>query len=55
MACEIGTTTVCSSMASSMASVGMTMLSGDSTMWILAPRRSSAFHTYEQVGNSRLV
>src|SRR6185503_16180479 len=49
--CEIGTASVCSSIAAHIASVSIVILSCDGTSTHCAPRRCSACHTYETVGN----
>src|SRR5262247_595942 len=49
--CEIGTSSVRSSIAAHIASLSIVMPSGDGTSTHCAPRRCSACHTYDTVGN----
>jgi hypothetical protein len=49
--CDIGTASVCSSIAAHIASASIVMLSADGTSTHSAPRRCSACHTYDTVGN----
>src|SRR5262249_49537284 len=49
--CEIGTMSVCSSIAAHIASVSIVVPSFEGTSTHFAPRRFSACHTYDTVGN----
>ena len=51
--CEIGTSSVRSSIAAHIASLSIVMPSGDGTSTHCAPRRCSACQMYDTVGNCR--